>query len=498
MFIMNNVDIEDTLQDIDKTKIRTAIQLHTPIEVTTYTLPRNMEVYIHDVLNDFLAECHQEHMTEYLNFCLGELLTNSKKANTKRIYFKEKNLDINNEDEYNLGMLTFKEDTLTNIQHYLEEQKKAGLYIKFRIQQNDEFIRIEIRNNCTLTSFEKSRIQEKLDTAQQYENIEEVMTQVLDQTEGAGLGIIIIILMLSKIGLSKSNYKVISTEKETITSIDLPLNSEIKADVESLARDFNDNITSIPVVKKNFDVLKTALQKEPMDSQEIVNLISHDVTLSLLLLKNSIAKNPESTDYKTAIEQLGQEKLKSIFSETNSEVRILEDSDTTDDFDFWKHSYKVAFFTYNLAKNVPGKFATPEELFIYGLFHDIACVFTEYATGGQKILIEQKALLLDMDETVVKMFYNNSLHSKSGSLLMESWGFPKQFQTAIKYHNDPSHAPDEAKEIIYYIYLADIIQYYLKGMVQFYQLNEEVLEYFKIDSEEKLKYFINCMEEGLK
>ena len=55
MFIMNNVDIEDTLQDIDKTKIRTAIQLHTPIEVTTYTLPRNMEVYIHDVLNDFLC-----------------------------------------------------------------------------------------------------------------------------------------------------------------------------------------------------------------------------------------------------------------------------------------------------------------------------------------------------------------------------------------------------------------------------------------------------------
>ncbi len=495
---MNNVDVEDTLQDIDKEKIKTAVQLHTPIEVTTYTLPRNMEMYIHDVLNDFLTECHQEHMTEYLNFCLGELLTNAKKANTKRIYFKEKNLDLNNEDEYNLGMLTFKEDTLTNITHYLEEQKKAGLYIKFRIQQNDEFIKIEIRNNCILTKFEQERIQEKLDTAQQYDNIEEVMTKVLDQTEGAGLGIIIIILMLTKIGLSKNNYKVISTAKETITRIDLPLNSEIKADVESLARDFNDNINSIPVIKTNFDALKTALAKEEMDSKEIADIISHDVTLTLLLFKNSLAQDSNAREYKTAIETLGHEKLKQIFTEENKEIRLLDDSDTPDDFDFWHHSYKVAFFVYNLAKNFPTKLATADELFIYGLLHDIACVFTEYATSGQKVLIEQKALLLDMDENVVRLFYKNSIHAKSGYWLLSSWGFPETFQNAIRYHNDPSHAPEDLKEIIYYIYLADIIQYYQKGMAEFYQLNEEVLEYFKIDSEEKLNYFIGCMENGLK
>lgn len=491
---MVNVDIEDTLQDIDREKIKTAIQLHTPIEVTTYTLPRNMELYIHDVLNCFLEECHQEHMTEYLNFCLGELLTNSKKANTKRIYFKEKNLDINNEDDYNLGMLTFKEDTLTNITHYLEEQKKAGLYIKFRIQQNDEFIKIEIRNNSTLNQFEQERIQEKLDTAEQYENIEEVMTKVLDQTEGAGLGIIIIILMLSKIGLSKSHYKVFTTEKETITSIDLPLNSEIKADIESLARDFNDNISSVPVVRANLDALRTALYKNPMDSNEIINLVSHDATLSLLLFKNSIAQNKDSVDYKSAISILGQEKLRSIFSENNKEIRILEESDSNDNFEFWNHSYRVAFFTYNLAKNFPSKLATPEELFIYALFHDIACVFTKYATPGQKLVIEQKALLLDMNDNIVQMFYKDSAHAKSGSWLLANWGFPTRFQTSVQYHNDPAHAPDELKEIIYYIYFADIIQYYQKGQVLYYQLNEDVLKFFGIDSEDKLNYFVGRME----
>ena len=493
---MNNVDIQDTLQDIDKEKIKTAIRLHTPIEVTTYTLPRNMEIYIHDVLNSFLAECHQEHMTEYLNFCLGELLTNSKKANTKRIYFKEKDLDINNEDEYNLGMLTFKEDTLTNINHYLEEQKKAGLYVKFRIQQNDEFIRIEIRNNCTLTKIEQERIQEKLDTAKQYENIEEVMTSVLDQTEGAGLGIIIIILMLTKIGLSKNNYKVISTEKETITSIDLPVNADIKADIESLWRDFNDNITSIPLVKEHFDELKAALNKDPYDEAEIVRLIGHDPTLTLLLFKNYIAQNPGCVDFTQIVNDLGQQKLNEIFSEDNSEVRIIQAEDTKDDFEFWKHSYKVAFYTYNLAKNFPCKIANPEELFIYALLHDIACVFTEYSLKAQDLLIEQKAMLLEMDDHVVSLFYNNALHGKSGSWLLEKWGFSERFQAVVLYHNDPMHTPDELKEIVYYIYLADIIQYYQQGKVKFHQLNEAVLDYFEIDSEEKLKYFIGCMEEG--
>ena len=77
---------------IDKEKIRVSVGLQLPIEITSYTLPRNTEVYIRNVMEMFLEECHQDHLKEYLNFCLSELLTNAKKANTKRVYFKEKGL----------------------------------------------------------------------------------------------------------------------------------------------------------------------------------------------------------------------------------------------------------------------------------------------------------------------------------------------------------------------------------------------------------------------
>ena len=49
---------------------------------------------------------------------------NAKKANTKRVYFMEKGLDLNNDKDYELGMKTFKQETFDNIQYYLQKQKE--------------------------------------------------------------------------------------------------------------------------------------------------------------------------------------------------------------------------------------------------------------------------------------------------------------------------------------------------------------------------------------
>ena len=80
-------------------------------------------------------------------------------------------------------------------------------------------------------------IQQKLDSVQQYKNMDEVLTNVLDQSEGAGLGIIII-LMLQKVGLSKENYQVISEDDETITRIILPCNKIVYSGAEMLTYEF--------------------------------------------------------------------------------------------------------------------------------------------------------------------------------------------------------------------------------------------------------------------
>ena len=132
---------------LDISKIKMAIRAGIPLSIVSYTLPHEMSEYMEDVLAAFLKELNQSTMNEYLKYCLNELTTNSKKANTKRIYFKEKGLDITDSKQYEEGMKNFKEDTLNNIEHYMRKQKDAGLYIKLILQAKNDKIKLEVRNN---------------------------------------------------------------------------------------------------------------------------------------------------------------------------------------------------------------------------------------------------------------------------------------------------------------------------------------------------------------
>ncbi|RKX93668.1 MAG: hypothetical protein DRP59_02285, partial [Spirochaetes bacterium] len=112
---------------LDKEKVKKAARNSIPLSIKTYTLPHETEIYLEEVLKVFLEEFGQDHLKDRLAYCMKELAVNAKKANTKRVYFKEKNLNIDNEEDYKIGMKTFKSDTLNNIDHYLELQKQAGL-----------------------------------------------------------------------------------------------------------------------------------------------------------------------------------------------------------------------------------------------------------------------------------------------------------------------------------------------------------------------------------
>ena len=208
----------EILSDSDRQKIVKAIEAEIPIMITSYTLPHDIEVYINEVTATFLKMINQEQMIEYITYCIQELTTNAKKANTKRIYFKEKGLDIFDEEQYEKGMKIFKEDTLGDINHYMELQKKAGLYVKVVLQKIGSEILVEIRNNSKMTYFEYRRIHDKVSRASQFESIEDAFDKVLDNSEGAGLGIVIIMLMLRKIGMDDQSFSFGNDGDETVTS----------------------------------------------------------------------------------------------------------------------------------------------------------------------------------------------------------------------------------------------------------------------------------------
>ena len=208
-------------EEIDK--IQKAIQTHDSLEFSCYSLTNEQKGKFTEILKVFLDSCDQSHLFNCLSYCLLELLDNANRANAKRIYFEDNNLDINNKDDYQKGMKDFKTIISDNSMHYLETVSNEKLKIDLQLSI-DNIIRLQVTNNTKLTEFELQRINEKINKTKGKDYIGDVFTDV-DQTEGSGLGIISIIFMLKRLGLETENLSFRSENDSTIAIIEIPTDS---------------------------------------------------------------------------------------------------------------------------------------------------------------------------------------------------------------------------------------------------------------------------------
>ena len=88
------------------------------------------------------------------------------------------------------------------------------------------------------TYYGYKRIHDKITRAQQYKSVEDGLAQLLDDSEGAGLGLVIMILLLKKIGLTEETYQIFSEDGETITRLTLPFSDKMTNDISELSSKF--------------------------------------------------------------------------------------------------------------------------------------------------------------------------------------------------------------------------------------------------------------------
>lgn len=476
--------------NIDSEKIKTAIRTGIPISIKTYTLPHDMEVYMGEILSLFLTELNQPHMIQYLTYSLNELVVNAKKANTKRIYFQEKNLDIFNLDDYNIGMKTFKNDTLNNIKYYLQKQKDAGLYVKLILQIQNNTIKIEVKNNSKITPFELERINQKLAQAKQFDSIQDALTTVLDDSEGAGLGLVILILMLEKIGMTKENFQTITNDTETITRITLPLSEETQKEIDTISKEFSNAIQDLPQFPQNIEKLNKLLDSDDSKISDIANQISNDVALTGELLKTvnsaAFALQTPCSSISDAVKMIGTRGIKNMLYSIGS-LNIFA-AQTKKNEDLWKHSYQVAFYSYNLAKNFcKSDNSVVEDSFVCGLLHDMGKVIfetncPEYIENVKKIC-KDKITSLDLFEKII----SGVNHGEIGAKIAEKWNFPESIINVIRFHHSPGNAPEAAKTLTTIIYIADLMVHYHNSDIQYSQIDKNILKQFNITCESQFQ-----------
>ncbi len=473
--------------------IRNAIKSGVPLVLTTYTFPRKVEAYVDEVIRVFLRELNQQQMTETLSFCMKELANNGKKANTKRVYFEDKGLDLENPEDYKKGMEAFKTETLTNQKFWLELQKNKGLYIKITLQAANNKIKLETRNKCELNVTEYKRIHDKITRATMFDSLEEGMAAMLDESEGAGLGLTMMVLMLKKIGLTEENYQVISENGETITRLILPFSEKSMEAFNSLSKKFVDLIEGLPEFPENINAINRLINDPDSSMTDIARKISNDVSLTgeLLKLVNSaaFALATPCSSIDEAVKFTGIRGIRNLLFSVGSMQALMVESDPKKK-SLWDHSYRVAFYAYTLARShftAPEDKHLVEDSYVCGLLHDMGKIIFVTATADiyEKMgrLCKEKEISPDLFERMVA----GVNHGEVGALVAKKWNFPEAIVEVIRCHHDTASAKDEHKKLTCLIHFADLLAHYSEGIIDWSNFESDELKLFSITDEVQVK-----------
>ncbi len=211
------------INEAHRRQILIAQESQRPLVITTHTFLPNAQGYVDRLLKQYLDELGVAALFEPLSFCVRELAVNAKKANTKRLYFEVRNLDPGKPEDYQRGMTSFKRDTLDDQEQYLRLLKDRGFTIRIEFLKWHNSCSVAVRNNVEVLPAELERVKDKIAKAQQYSSLEDALGEVLDESEGAGLGIVVLILMLRRLGFSGDFFRFYTMGGETVARIILPL-----------------------------------------------------------------------------------------------------------------------------------------------------------------------------------------------------------------------------------------------------------------------------------
>lgn len=205
--------------------IREAIAAENNIKVIAYTVIPVTETGLRRISELVLEKYHKSELLPTVAMILKELALNAAKANFKRIMFEMRKLDLENDADYESGMRDFKaaisEDWAIE---YGRRSKKLNRRVEILFNYNTDRLLIKVVNNFPLSQKEEIRVREKLAAAMQYEDIGDFFANCGDETEGAGLGLVLIMTALKSYGIDPHAFTIyVNGKDQTVASLEIPL-----------------------------------------------------------------------------------------------------------------------------------------------------------------------------------------------------------------------------------------------------------------------------------
>ncbi|MGO9310725.1 MAG: HDOD domain-containing protein [Spirochaetia bacterium] len=472
---------------IDIAEIQKAALRSIPLTFKLTSLPHESHALLDRILEAYLVELGQERILEPLSYCLKELIINAQKANTKRLYFEEKGLDISSEADYDEGMRDFREQSSARIEHWLELLKQRGQYIGITFHARSGSLSISVRNGAELTAREQERIYDRIARARAFHSFVEALAQPIDTTEGAGLGIMILLQFLKRIGLGEEAFVIEARNGETVAALTIPMNQvqleKISVLTEAIVRD----VEALPHFPDTILELIHITEDPRATLAQIAGRIATDPALTADLLKlvnsahyvlprrvNNILQGVKIAGMKGLRNLLFQYGAQKILGEKYAEMKEL-----------WEHSYRTAFYSFMLARSFKPKADILDDVYVAGILHDLGQIIVTYLHPQAMEQMARFCRDKDIPPRILERFSFGLNHADIGALIARKWNFPEQLVHGIKHHHEPLVTPLQHKDVVYCVYLGNAFCGLERDLITFEQIERPVLSDFGIGTEEQ-------------
>ena len=402
-----------------------------------------------------------------------------------------------NPDDYKTGIASFHDEVVGEFEVIKSAliSSTYGLNVSFEVDEDG--IKFKVKNNSGILPAEQERINRRIAVAVAKDHFAEIYNEIEDDTEGAGLGIALIILFLKCMAIDPGNFTIKTDGEVTITCVKIPFDIHPVEIVTLVKKQIMDEINGLPTFPENVIKLLDMCSQPDASIEDIVANIKLDLSLTtdVIKLANSagfIAGN-RIEDVNMAVMKIGLKNVRDILLASNA--RKIMESRYSKFEEIWDHCNRVAFYAKLIAMRYNFKNAA-DNAFLAGLLHDL----------GQVILLAvdmnsvKKIAKLVNDRNIVTSTVMEEIsigisHAEIGGMVAEKWNFPEYLSNSIRYHHSPQSSAQEFQDITYIVYLANQLCGVENRKYYYYYLEDAVLEQFSLKTESDVSQLHDYLKE---
>ncbi|MBN2159300.1 MAG: HDOD domain-containing protein [Spirochaetes bacterium] len=460
-----------------------AIAAENGFYIQFHTFTHEVEGAIIKCIQRYLEHYDLHYIKNQIINIVKELVNNAIKANMKRIYFRLKKLDIDKTEEYRTGMETFKSEAYdAENQEYIDMLERSNMVVRIDFKTSGDYLYLNVINNVPILDSELSKINARIKKAYKYKDISEAFNEVLDESEGAGLGLIMALMIFKNIGMPPEAFRIYRKNDLTIAAIAIPQTMDRERKRVRIADAIIREIEELPAFPENIIRIQKLCANPDATIKEIADAISLDpgLTTSILKLANSAgyitAKKTETIE--NAVKIIGIKGITTLLLATG--VYKVIDARYKKSESVWKDSYKRAAYAYKISIQLK-KTRASDFTSLAALLSDIGYIVM--LSLQSKILKKLHAIAgfkgMENSDLLEEISLGLS-HSTLGAMIFRKWNFNETLITIVENHHRPHMAPPNLKQIIYIVYLADCMVDIDKNRFRYEFIDEDVLNYFNL------------------